>query len=174
MSEEEELSSVWLCVERRGGGIEGVGIFATKNIEKDDLIAIKGGRIINRTTYDKYAEVINGSHHQIEDGLYLAGITPEEVNQTLIGYNHSCEPNSYVSGQIELRALRPIAKGEEVTADYATVFSDDTQTFKCNCGSQNCRKFVNCAEDWKKPEIQQKYNGYFAAYLQRKIFGQKN
>src|SRR4051794_16002595 len=101
-----DLKSWWAgSVERRPGGLEGVGLFAVKNILKDDLLAIKAGKLVDEATIIKYANVINGSHHQIEKDLFLTGLTKEEVDQTLIGYNHSCSPNAYVSGQIEIRAM---------------------------------------------------------------------
>jgi len=155
--------------QRRDGGIQGVGLFAVKDIAKDELIALKAGKLVDEAMIIKFADVINGSHHQIEPDLFLAGLTAEEVNDTLIGYNHSCGPNAYVSGQIELRAMRDIAKGEEVTADYATIFTSDTQSFVCNCGSTDCRKLIKPSVDYKNPKIRAKYKGYFAGHIQREI-----
>lgn len=144
-------------------------MFAIKDIAKGELIAVKAGKLVDEATIIKFAKVINGSHHQIEQDLFMTGLTTEEVDQTLIGYNHSCEPNAYVSGQIELRAMRDIAKGEEVTADYATIFTSDTQSFKCACGSLHCRKFIKPSVDYKNPKVRAKYKGYFASYIQREI-----
>ena len=39
---------------------------------------------------------------------------------------------------------------------------------ECNCGVRNCRKTLT-GKDWQRPELQNKYAGYFSAYLARKI-----
>ena len=156
-------------VKRRNGGVQGVGLFAVKDIAEDELIAVKAGKLVNETTIIKFADVINGSHIQIEPSLFLTGLTPEEVNDTLIGYNHSCSPNAYISGQIELRAMKNIAAGEEITVEYATAFTSDTQSFICECGSSSCRKFIKPSIDYKNPKIRKKYKSFFADYIQRII-----
>jgi hypothetical protein len=38
----------------------------------------------------------------------------------------------------------------------------------CNCGAKNCRGIVT-DNDWKLPDLQQRYDGYFQWYLQEKI-----
>lgn len=157
------------AVNRRQGGIHGVGLFTIKDIATNELIAIKAGKIVDEATVIKFANVINGSQHQITNELFLTGLTTEEVDNTLIGYNHSCSPNAYISGQIDLRAMRTIAVGEEVTVDYATIFISDTQSFKCSCGSEKCRKIIKPSKDWQDPKIREKYKGYFADYIQRQI-----
>jgi SET domain-containing protein len=65
-------------------------------------------------------------------------------------------------------AWRDIAAGEELTFDYATVHDSGLESFSCTCGSLACRGKVS-AEDWKKPELQQKYGDYFTPYLLQKI-----
>ncbi len=159
-------------VERRESCVHGVGLFAVKDIDADELVAIKAGKIVNEAIVIKFADVINGSHVQITPDLFLAGLTPEEVDNTLIGYNHSCTPNGYISGQIELRAMRKIAVGEEITVDYATAFTSDTQSFTCKCRSAECRKFIKPSVDSRDPKLRQKYKGYFASFIQREINGQ--
>ena len=57
--------------------------------------------------------------------------------------NHSCEPNTYIRctpTRAEFYALREIARGEELTADYGE--SQHDGTLKCRCGSQRCRGFI--------------------------------
>lgn len=53
--------------------------------------------------------------------------------------NHSCDPNAYpvVSrGRIFFYALREIAPGEEITADYLYELEMDKQ--RCHCGASLC------------------------------------
>jgi hypothetical protein len=60
--------------------------------------------------------------------------------------NHSCRPNAIVRREgraLVLRALRPIARGEEITHDYATLLgADDVWTMRCRCGERTCRGVV--------------------------------
>ena len=51
--------------------------------------------------------------------------------------NHSCAPNAMLIDR-ELRALRPIARGEEITFDYLTNEFDMATPFTCCCGSPEC------------------------------------
>jgi hypothetical protein len=44
---------------------------------------------------------------------------------------------------------------------------DEEYSFKCTCGSSNCRGVVT-GFDWKIKELQDKYYDYFAAYLKEK------
>lgn len=63
--------------------------------------------------------------------------------------NHSCNPNAGIikNGRwLLLRAIRPIAAGDEVTHDYSTLLgADDVWQMKCNCGEPQCRKTVRHA-----------------------------
>jgi len=64
-------------------------------------------------------------------------------------------------------AKEDIKKGEELTQDYGLLYNED-YSFKCNCGSENCRGTFT-GFDWKRKELQNKYYDYFAAYLKEKI-----
>jgi hypothetical protein len=152
-------------VERHDGGIEGVGLFSREDLPENELVAIKGGRLVTERTVSTYSDVINGSHHQVAPNLFLAGLNVEEVDATLIGYNHSCEPNIYVDGQIALRTMRPVVKGEELTVDYATIFSSDTQSFNCRCGSANCRHHIQPSLDSQNPVLLSKYDSHLADFI---------
>jgi hypothetical protein len=87
--------------------------------------------------------------------------------------NHSCEPNLGLQGQIVYVALRDIAVDEELTFDYAMNDDDPNEIMKCQCGAESCRRVIT-GVDWKKPEIQRKYNGYFSWFIQRRIDATKN
>ena len=110
---------------------------------------------------------------QIEErfvlGPYRNATEPEDTDFI----NHSCEPNSGLKGQIFLVAMRDIKNNEEITFDYAMVVSKPTGSdfifeMECKCGSSNCRRKVT-RDDWKIPEIQKKYEGYFSQYVQERI-----
>ncbi len=64
--------------------------------------------------------------------------------------------------------LRNIKAGEELTFDYAMSDGSPYDEFECFCGSPNCRKKIR-GDDWKIPELWEKYKGYFSPYLARRI-----
>jgi hypothetical protein len=41
-------------------------------------------------------------------------------------------------------------------------------TMQCLCGQPNCRGVIT-EDDWQRPELQQRYNGYFQWFLQEKL-----
>jgi D-alanine-D-alanine ligase len=55
--------------------------------------------------------------------------------------NHSCDPNTIYNG-LNVVAIRHIAKGEELTLDYATFLDKNMQPFHCLCGAPNCRGLI--------------------------------
>ena len=81
--------------------------------------------------------------------------------------NHSCEPNIGLQGQIVYVAMRDIDAGEELTHDWATT-DDLSYEMACRCGSQSCRGTLT-GKDWMKPELRERYKGWFCWFLQRKI-----
>jgi hypothetical protein len=81
--------------------------------------------------------------------------------------NHSCDANLGIRGEITFVAIRDIAAGEELTHDWCTT-DDDSCSVTCNCGAPNCRGTLT-GKDWQRPDLQEKYAGYFSTYLQRKI-----
>ena len=68
--------------------------------------------------------------------------------------------------------MRDIAKGEEVTIDYAMVLhkasKGPTYRLECLCGAGACRGVIT-ENDWKNPALQKKYRGYFQPYLEAEI-----
>jgi len=144
--------------------IHGVGLFATENIKKDEIIAIRAGHLLTKEQMDKLPF---GGHSeiQISDDIFLCPITIKEREEVMIFINHSCDPNVGMRGDIVFVAMRDIESGEELFLDYAMV---DNQDYKmnCNCNSLNCRKIVT-GNDFKLPELK-KYGKYFSAYIQSK------
>ena len=160
---------------RDGSAIEGIGLFATRDIPADTLIAIKQGRVVDGMIIKDNAEAINGSHQQIGPNQFLAGITREEADKNLVGYNHSCDPNSKVMllQGLDLSFLvsrKDILTGNEITADYSVSQKSDThRMFVCQCGSESCRGVIQPGWDWQDPEFQARYPGEFPSYIQREI-----
>ena len=147
--------------------IEGRGLFAIEPVKKGEVVAIKGGHIIDWKTLKKHEKLIGASYLQIDDDFVLAPLRKNEVEKVMMFLNHSCNPNVGVRGEITFVAMCNIKKGEELTIDYAMI-DDDSYRMKCNCGAKNCRKIVT-GKDWKHKDLQRKYGKYFAAFLRKKI-----
>jgi len=154
--------------EVRESKIHGRGLFATADITKDEIVAVKGGHIVNRKTLgEKITPVLGPVEIQIDDDLFIAPVTEEERELSMLYSNHSCDPNIGVRGEITLVAMRDIRAGEELTHDWAMT-DDDDYSLKCNCGAPDCRKILT-GKDWQRPDLQRRYAGYFSVYLARKI-----
>ena len=143
----------------------GCGVVARQPVSKGELLVMWGGRVITAAQLDPTIPEFSQRVLQIEDELFLYNPLSNDPADC---FNHSCDPNAGMSGQVGLVAMRGIAAGEEVTFDYAMCDGSNYDEFECNCGLPQCRKHVG-GEDWKRPELQERYAGYFAPYLQRRI-----
>ena len=64
--------------------------------------------------------------------------------------------------------MREIQEGEELSFDYAMSDADDYDEFICECGENGCRGLITGA-DWRRPELQSAYEGWFSNYISSKI-----
>jgi hypothetical protein len=71
----------------------------------------------------------------------------------------------------QLVAMRDISAGEEITFDYAMSDASDYDEFTCICATAYCRRSITSL-DWKLPDLQRRYNGYFSPYIVRKMKAQ--
>ena len=154
--------------EVRESKIHGRGLFAMSDIAKDEIVAVKGGHIVDRKTLrEKITPVLGPVEIQVDDHLFIAPITNEERELSMLYLNHSCNPNLGMRGEITFVAMRDIRDGEELTHDWAMT-DDDDYCVECNCGTLDCRKTLT-GKDWRRPDLQKRYVGYFSAYLARRI-----
>jgi SET domain-containing protein len=152
----------------RESNIHGRGLFATADIAKGEVVAVKGGHIISREQLrDQITARLGPVEIQIGDDLFIAPVTEEEREGSMLYTNHCCDPNLGMRGEITFVAMRDIRADEELTHDWAMT-DDDDYSVECNCGSRNCRKILT-GKDWQLPELQARYAGYFSEYLAKKI-----
>lgn len=149
----------------------GYGVFSTKKIKKGETLAISGGHIIPATEEAKLSNKINDHGLQVSEEMVL-GMKNEAELEYACFFNHSCDPNAGIKGQIFMVAMRDIERGEQITFDYAMTLHKvkglPPYKMKCLCGSKICRGIVTDS-DWKIPALQKKYAGYFQWYLEEKI-----
>jgi SET domain-containing protein len=155
------------AVKGRPSGIEGRGLLAVAPIVKDEIVAIKGGHLVDTQTLDALPERLRNTDVQIADGFHLAALEDHEYEPVMLFINHSCEPNVGFAGNIVLVAMRDIAPGEELTTDYA-LFDDADDPMTCACGAASCRGTIS-GRDWQIAELQRKYGSYFSWYLLRRF-----
>jgi uncharacterized protein len=154
--------------EVRESKIHGRGLFAIADIAKDEIVAVKGGHILDRKTLrEKITPRLGPVEIQIDDDLFIAPVTQKERKLSMLYSNHSCNANLGIRGEITFVAIRDIRAGEELTHDWATT-DDDDYSVQCRCGAPNCRKILT-GKDWQRPELQKRYRGYFSAHLARKV-----
>ena len=157
--------------EVREKSISGKGSFVIQPILKNEIVFIKGGYILKKE--DMLIEKIGYNYWPLSDELFIAPKKNSErieINRILLYVNHSCSPNCGLRGEITGIAMRDIKIGEEVTMDYAMLDDESNEEYNiiCTCGTENCRHIIT-GKDWAIPELQERYKGYFAAYLQEKI-----
>jgi uncharacterized protein len=158
--------------EVRESKIHGCGLFAKADIARGEIVAIKGGHIVDRETLQRdITPRLGPVEIQIDDDLFIAPVNADERELSMLYSNHSCDPNIGLRGEITFVAMRDIPAGEELTHDWAMTDNDD-YSVECNCGARNCRKTLT-GKDWQKSELQKKYAGYFSAYLAKFILAQR-
>jgi uncharacterized protein len=154
--------------ELRERNIHGRGLFAMADIAKNEIVAVKGGHIFDRKALrEKVTPRLGPVEIQIDDDLFIAPVTDEERELSMLYLNHSCDPNLGMRGDITFVAMRNICAGEELTHDWAMT-DDDDYSIECNCGAPDCCKTLT-GKDWQRPDLQEHYAGYFSAYLARTI-----
>ena len=147
--------------------IEGRGLIASVAIAADEIVAIKGGHIVDTPTLRSLPERLRNSEVQIADGFHLVAVDDAEYEPVMLFINHSCQPNVGFAGNIVLVAMRDIDPGEELTTDYA-LFDDYDGEMECRCGAASCRGVIG-GRDWRRPELQRKYAGYFSWHIKRRF-----
>lgn len=131
-------------IEVRDSPIEGKGLFAKQPFKKGERFKVTEGEHPFVIMTDAEFEVYKRTHDHwdamaLGNGKHKVGTLTRAEDPSNYG-NHSCDPNIAPDGDSSI-ALRDIAVGEEITADYAQ-FSDKDWTMQCNCGAPNCTGMV--------------------------------
>jgi uncharacterized protein len=140
------------------------GVIAVAPIARHEILSVWGGEIMTRAELEHLPPRYRRFATQVEEDFYLAGVSDDPADY----FNHSCDPNAGMQGQIVLVAMREIEPGEQVCFDYAMTDGSDYDEFECGCGAPTCRHRVSGA-DWRIPELWDRYAGYFMPYLQKRI-----
>ncbi|XP_016372184.1 histone-lysine N-methyltransferase 2C-like [Sinocyclocheilus rhinocerous] len=132
--------------------IQGLGLFAARDIEKQTMVIEYMGDIL-RAEVAMRKELLYKAKNR---PAYMFRIDSERViDATRSGsparyINHSCSPNcvaevvTFERGhKIIISAARRIERGEELCYDYKLTPVADQSKIPCHCGAANCRKWIN-------------------------------
>jgi hypothetical protein len=149
----------------------GKGVFASGEIKANELLSILGGCVMPAS------DEVGDWALQVDENMVIWTPPGEDVaNDPSSFFNHSCNPNAGIKGQIMLVAMKNIFAGAEITFDYAMVLHPSVgcspNKMKCTCGAPNSRGMIT-DEDWRLPELQRRYDGWFSFNCQEKIDSQK-
>ncbi|MEZ4591094.1 MAG: SET domain-containing protein [Chloroflexota bacterium] len=151
---------------RRNPAKGNFGLFARETIAEGELVICWAGYVATTEQFAQLSDFEREHSVQIEENLYQVPYGQGEDPGDYV--NHSCDPNLGLSSSISLVALRDIQPNQEVCFDYAMTDSTPYDEFACGCGTSHCRGIVT-GSDWQLPDLQQRYDGYFSPYLQRRI-----
>lgn len=152
----------------KAGSTHGSGLFAARYIRKNEEII----RVTGPTVNEEIEDVLYASYGidvMVQIGIQRWVLPNNEVRFI----NHSCDPNMGFRGSRVFVAMRDIAKGEELTFDYAMNEIDDSKhiwTIDCLCKSPNCRKIISSVDIFNKDfNLVKKYKSYIPAFVLHKI-----
>ena len=130
----------------KGNSIAGFGIYATDNIAANEVIfngEEKNHRIVTRRNVEenwsvKEKETFSKYAYPLSKEVYLLW---DDNPGSWAPQNHSCNANTGYSG-LNVIALIPINKGEELTLNYASFLDETMEPFTCRCGAPNCSGLI--------------------------------
>ena len=137
-------------------------VVAAAPIAPGCLVAVFGGQLCN-------GSLVGGASSQpfplqVEEDAFL---WPADLSAARwIG--HACQPNTGLVGAVSLVALEQILPGQPISFDYGTSLGSSAVAFDCACGRPLCRGRVS-GDDWRRPDLWARYEGYFSPYLGRRI-----
>lgn len=161
----------WITPKASKGGasaIAGQGVHAAEQIASGEVVAVKGGHIVDGSTVAGLPSAISDSAFPIAEDRFVAALTHDEYDGVMMRVNHSCEPNVGMGGNVLLVSMRDIAAGEELTIDYALFLGDPGFAMACRCQTPACRGMVK-GTDWMRTDVRERYRGWFSWWLQQKI-----
>ncbi|MEI7983143.1 MAG: SET domain-containing protein-lysine N-methyltransferase [Bacteroidota bacterium] len=137
--------------------LKGRGIFAIRDIRKDEIISAFTGPRVKIERLDEFPPEVVDHLFNVGTDEYILAREPE------VRTNHSCDPNAGIVSDVCLIAIRDIKKDEEITFDYSIIINDDW-VLECLCGSPLCRKTIGKYRNLP-PEIKARYRDYTPGWI---------
>lgn len=130
----------------KGNSIAGYGIYASRDIKEGEII-FKGEGRSQRIITKRFVENNWNEDEKMHFRRYAYPVSEElfilwdDDPSEWAPQNHSCDPNTSFDG-LNVLAARNIAKGEELTLDYAQFLDENMEPFRCRCQSEKCRGLI--------------------------------
>ncbi len=144
-------------------------MFAADAVPADTIVIRLGGRLVSSAELDillatadlaaPYVDTLT-----VDEDLHL--VLPPETSVHFV--NHSCDPTLWHVGPYEVATRRALRPGEEATIDYGTLSGAEGFVMACRCRSAQCRGRIS-SEDWRRPDLQERYLGHWVPALQQRI-----
>jgi SET domain-containing protein len=151
--------------------IEGCGLFAAEPVERGAVVLRLGGRLVSSAELTDLIAWADGD----PSASYIDTVTIAEdahlvlpAGTTAHFANHSCNPTLWHVDAFDLATRRDVARGEELTVDYATNSGADGLDLACRCGSSLCRGRITSA-DWRLSALHDRYRGHWTPALEARI-----
>ena len=130
----------------KGNAIAGYGIYATQQIQANEIIFKGEGRsqrlITRRHVEENWPEadklVFRRYAYPLSNEVFLLW---DDNPSEWAPQNHCCQPNTAYNG-LNVIALKQINPGEELTLDYTSFLDEHMEPFPCSCTAPNCRGTV--------------------------------
>ncbi|XP_035527325.1 histone-lysine N-methyltransferase 2C isoform X6 [Morone saxatilis] len=132
--------------------IQGLGLFAARDIEKQTMVIEYNGTILRNEVAVSKEKIYRAQNRAV----FMFRIDSEHVvDATRTGglaryINHSCVPNcvaevvTFERGyKIIISCSRRVEKGEELCFDYQFDTVEGRHKIACHCGAPECRKWIN-------------------------------
>ncbi|MCO5978245.1 SET domain-containing protein [Ideonella oryzae] len=137
-------------IQVRRSGVHGKGVFALQAIEPGEvLVEYTGDRIDWDEALRRHPHDPSNPEHtfyfQLRTGEVIDALYGGNASRWI---NHSCDPNCEAEetkgGRVFIKALRPIAPGEELSYDYGLTIDERytpalKKRYECRCGAPECR-----------------------------------
>lgn len=109
----------------------GLGLYAVTRLEKGAFVVEYSGR---RISTERAQTLATRYLFELNDRITLDGSARSNLGRYA---NHACRPNAASTirrGRVEIRALRPIEPGDEITYDYGEeYFAAFLSSGRCRC-----------------------------------------
>ncbi|XP_072219663.1 histone-lysine N-methyltransferase 2C isoform X2 [Leuresthes tenuis] len=132
--------------------IQGLGLFAARDIEKQTMVIEYNGTVLRNEVAIRKEKMYRSQNRAV----FMFRIDSEHVvDATRTGglaryINHSCAPNcvaevvTFERGyKIIISCIRRVEKGEELCFDYQFDSVEGRHKIACHCGAPECRKWIN-------------------------------
>lgn len=146
----------------KGNSIAGFGIYASRNIKKEEII-FKGEERAQRLVTKRHVENNWNQEEKLHFRRYAYPVSEElfilwdEDPSEWAPQNHSCDSNTAFDG-LNVYAIRNIKKAEELTLDYAQFLDENMEPFQCQCGYSRCRGLIMGVKNNSLTEREQSIN----------------